>query len=67
MNTFLTLLTGGGLVAAGAALSALVNNWLGSKRDERTRAHERARGPLPSLLRHPRRSLRWHRPWIAAR
>jgi hypothetical protein len=41
MNTFLTLLTGGGLVAAGAALSALVNNWLGSKRDERTRAHER--------------------------
>jgi hypothetical protein len=41
MSTFVTLLTGGGLVAAGTALSALVNNWLGSRRDERARAHER--------------------------
>ncbi len=44
MGTFLTLLTGGGLVAVGAAvgglLSAWLSNWLGAKRDERSYGHE---------------------------
>jgi hypothetical protein len=42
MDTFLTLLTGGGLALAGALLSAWVANWLGSKRDERRYKHEAA-------------------------
>src|SRR5258707_15400608 len=47
MGTFLTLLTGGGLVAAGAAvggvLSAWLSNRLGAKRDERSYSHQRGR------------------------
>jgi hypothetical protein len=41
MNTFLSLLTGGGLAAVGGAVAAWITNWLGSKRDERAHAHER--------------------------
>src|SRR5258708_22998545 len=45
MGPFLTLLTGGGLVAAGAAvggvLSAWLSNRLGAKRDERSYSHQR--------------------------
>lgn len=37
----ITLWTGGGLVAAGAVVSALVSNWLGARRDERRYKHER--------------------------
>lgn len=33
MNTYLTLLTGGGLTAAGVVASGLLANWLGSRRD----------------------------------
>jgi hypothetical protein len=40
MNTFLAVLTGGGLAAAGGLLSGWLTNWLGSKRDQRTHAHE---------------------------
>jgi hypothetical protein len=40
MNTFLAVLTGGGLAAAGGLLSGWLNNWLGTKRDQRTHAHE---------------------------
>jgi len=40
MNTFLAVLTGGGLAALGGLGSGWLNNWLGSKRDERARAHE---------------------------
>ena len=41
MNTYLTLLTGGGLIAAGAVVSGLLTNWLGSRRDKRGYKHER--------------------------
>jgi hypothetical protein len=40
MNTYLTLLTGGGLIAAGAVVSGLLTNWLGSRRDKRGYEHE---------------------------
>jgi hypothetical protein len=40
MNTYLTLLTGGGLIAAGAVVTGLLSNWLGSRRDKRGYAHE---------------------------
>jgi hypothetical protein len=40
MSTFITLLTGGGLLAAGSLLSGWQNNWLASRRDRRTHAHE---------------------------
>jgi hypothetical protein len=40
MNTFLAVLTGGGLAAAGGLGSGWLNNWLGSKRDQRAHAHE---------------------------
>ncbi len=36
----MTLLTGGGLLAAGGLLSGLQNNWLGSKRDQRRHVRE---------------------------
>jgi len=41
VNTFLAVLTGGGLAAAGGLGSGWLNNWLGSKRDQRAHAHER--------------------------
>ncbi len=41
MSTSITLLAGGGLLAAGGLLGSLLDNWLGSKRDQRTHAHER--------------------------
>jgi hypothetical protein len=41
MNTFLAVLTGGGLAALGGLGSGWLNNWLGSKRDERAHAHKR--------------------------
>jgi hypothetical protein len=40
MNTYLTLLTGGGLIAAGAVVNGLLTNWLGSRRDKRGHEHE---------------------------
>jgi hypothetical protein len=40
MNTFLAVLTGGGLAALGGLLSGWLNNRLGSKRDERAHARE---------------------------
>jgi hypothetical protein len=40
VNTYLTLLTGGGLVAAGSVASGLLANWLGSRRDKRGYEHE---------------------------
>jgi hypothetical protein len=40
MNAYLTLLTGGGLVAAGSVASGLLTNWLGSSRDKRGYKHE---------------------------
>jgi hypothetical protein len=40
MNTYVTLLTGGGLIAAGAVVSGLLTNWLGSRRDKRGYEHE---------------------------
>jgi hypothetical protein len=44
VSTLKTLLTGGGLIALGAVLgavlSALVANWLGAKRDQRRYEHE---------------------------
>jgi hypothetical protein len=40
MNTFMTLLAGGGLLAAGTLLGVLQDNWLGSRRDRRTHAHD---------------------------
>jgi hypothetical protein len=40
MNTFLALLAGGGLVAAGSVASGLLANWLGSRRDKRGYTHE---------------------------
>jgi hypothetical protein len=40
MNTFLAVLIGGVLAAAGGLLSGWQNNWLGSKRDQRTHTHE---------------------------
>jgi hypothetical protein len=40
MNTYLTLLTGGGLVAVGSVANALLAHWLGSKRDEQQGDHE---------------------------
>jgi hypothetical protein len=40
MNTYLTLLTGGGLTAAGVVASGLLANWLGSRRDKRGYEHE---------------------------
>jgi hypothetical protein len=40
MGTFLALLTGGGLAAAGGLASGWVTNWLGAKRDEGKYSHE---------------------------
>ncbi len=40
MNTFLTLLTGGGFVAAGGVLSAWLTNSLGARRDKRRYDHD---------------------------
>jgi hypothetical protein len=40
VNTFMTLLTGGGLVVIGGMLAGLMNNWLGARRDRRTHAHQ---------------------------
>jgi hypothetical protein len=42
MSTSLTLLTGGGLIAAGTVASGLLANWLGAKRDKRRYVHEQA-------------------------
>jgi len=42
METFKMLLTGGGLVAVGGLISGFLANWLGSRRDQRTHAHEQA-------------------------
>lgn len=42
MNTFKTLLTGGGLTAIGVVLAGLVTNWLGAKRDQRRYENEQA-------------------------
>jgi hypothetical protein len=41
MSTYLTLLTGGGLIAAGAVASGLLTNWQGARRDKRRYEHER--------------------------
>ena len=40
MNTFLAVLTGGGLAAAGGLPGGWLSNWLGGKRDRRAHAHE---------------------------
>jgi hypothetical protein len=40
VQTFLALLTGGGLAAAGGLISGLLTNWLGGKRDDRKYSHE---------------------------
>ena len=40
MNTFLAVLTGGGLAALGGLGSGWLNNWLGTKRDQRAHVHE---------------------------
>jgi len=40
MNTFLTLLTGGGFVAAGGVLNAWLTNSLGARRDKRRYDHD---------------------------
>lgn len=58
MNTFLAVLTGGGLVAAGGLLSGWLNNWLGGKRDRLTHAHEQ------ELAREARRQDRLDRAYI---
>jgi hypothetical protein len=42
MNTYVTLLTGGGLVAAGSIASGWLTSWLGSKRDKDKYEHEQA-------------------------
>ena len=42
MSTYLTLLAGGGLVAAGSVATGWLTNWLGSKRDKRRYEHEQA-------------------------
>jgi len=41
MNTYLTLLTGGGLAAGGAVVTGLVNNWQGARRDKLGHKHDR--------------------------
>lgn len=41
MNTLLTVLTGGGLVALGGLASGWLANWQGAKRDQRRYDHER--------------------------
>ena len=41
MNTYLTLLTGGGLTAAGGVVIGLVNNWQGARRDKLGHKHDR--------------------------
>ena len=50
MSTYLSLLTGGGLIAAGAVASGLLANWLGSRRDKRGYEHQQkmARVGFPS-------------------
>jgi hypothetical protein len=40
LNIILTLLTSGGLIAAGAVASGLLANWLGARRDRRNQQHE---------------------------
>ena len=40
MNMYLTLLTGGGLVAVGSVANGLLTNWLGSRRDKDRYEHE---------------------------
>jgi len=40
MNTFLAVLTGGGIAAVGGLGSGWLNNWMGSQRDERAHAHD---------------------------
>jgi hypothetical protein len=40
MNMYLTLLTGGGLIAAGAVVNGLLSNWQGARRDKSGYAHE---------------------------
>ena len=52
VNTFLALLTGGGIAAAGGLLSGWLNNWLGGKRDQRTQDHDQ------ELAREARRQAR---------
>src|SRR5258708_18176330 len=41
MSMYLTLLTSGGLIAAGAVASGLLTNWQGARRDKRRYKHER--------------------------
>jgi len=41
MNTYLALLTGGGLTAAGLVSAGLLTNWQAAKRDKRRYEHER--------------------------
>jgi signal transduction histidine kinase len=40
MNTFLAVLTGGGIAAAGGLVTGWLNNWMGGKRDGRAYAHQ---------------------------
>ncbi len=40
MNAYLTLLTGGGLVAVSSVATGLLAGWLGSRRDKRGYEHE---------------------------
>jgi hypothetical protein len=42
MNVYLTLLTGGGLVAAGSVANGWLTNWLSSRRDKDRYEHEQA-------------------------
>jgi hypothetical protein len=41
MNTLVAVLTGGGIAAVGGLVTGWLNNWMGSKRDERAYARER--------------------------
>jgi hypothetical protein len=41
MSMFVTLLTGGGILAAGALLTGLLTNWLDARRDKRRYIHEK--------------------------
>jgi hypothetical protein len=70
MNTFLTLATGGGLVALGGLASGFVTNWLGAKRDQRRYDHEQdmaraSRSHEQDMAREARSQERLDRAYIA--
>jgi hypothetical protein len=59
MDTYLTLLAGGGLVAAGSVATGWLTNWLGSRRDKRGYEHEQV------MAREARVQERLERAYIA--